>query len=464
MRTVFAIIILGSALISAVHADAAAPLPARIDYVAGSTQKVCQLTGEIDRQFNQPTLSQTETRFGLVGTDEGPPFEHNGTLYFPFGDSGPTPMFRGRPNGDGIPPRLADDNDSIGYAERIAPNNCIQLGFIHYPNGAYKNPVVLDASGKPAITLRTNETPHFGISVGGQMYVLFLTDNFLSNPPNGPSHPNGGASRSVMAVSTDNAQSFHYLYDFSKGPGAKFIMNAIQAGQDGYIYFWGTEGAKQYRRSPVYLARLRADAIATGDGRQYFYGFGPEGGALFARDNESAAVPLFHDYIPGDPNPHDCAGEVGVEWNNYLRRWVMLYNCANASPDNPPGVYMRTALLPWGPWSAPQTIFNAKRDGGLCAFIHRAVTPNEPQCDNLSGPKRMDVNGGAYGPYFISRFTTGAGATSTFFYVLSTWNPYEVVIMKSTVRIEGNAPLPPIPPPHVVPHPCPPGARCPTPE
>jgi hypothetical protein len=42
----------------------AAP-PARILYADGSSQKVCQLTGERDWQWHKPTVNQTATCFGL---------------------------------------------------------------------------------------------------------------------------------------------------------------------------------------------------------------------------------------------------------------------------------------------------------------------------------------------------------------------------------------------------------------
>ena len=85
---------------------------------------------------------------------------------------------------------------------------------------------------------------------------------------------------------------------------------------------------------------------------------------------------------------------------------------------------------------APQTIFNGQRDRGLCYFIHRAVTATSPACDQVSDPGRDGVQGGSYGPYFLSRFTTGAAAdgSSTFYYTLSVWNPYVQVIMKSTIQ------------------------------
>jgi len=59
----------------------------RVVYVSGSTRKVCQLTGDWDRALKRPTLSLTSTRAGVVGTDLGSSFEHNGRLYFLFGDT-----------------------------------------------------------------------------------------------------------------------------------------------------------------------------------------------------------------------------------------------------------------------------------------------------------------------------------------------------------------------------------------
>ena len=233
----------------------------------------------------------------------------------------------------------------------------------------------------------------------------------------------------------DDANTFHYLYDFSKGPDAKFINVAIANGNDGYLYFWGTQGGNLYRKSPPFLARKPIGSMNILNGIEYLHAVNPDGTPDFMR-NESDATPLFHDYLDGQ-QVVDCMGELGIEWNPFVKRWVMLYNCLNDMPANPRGIYMRTAVQPWGPWSAPQTIFNPVTDEGYCHFIHRAVNAQNPTaCDNLSDPGRADVNGGDYAPYFISRFTTGdaASTTSTFYYTLSTWNPYTEVIMKSTIQ------------------------------
>jgi hypothetical protein len=406
-------------------------------FVPGSSQKVCQLTGEIDKQLNQATVNQTETRWGLVGNDLGYSFEHDGKLFFLFGDSVPTPSFNGRPNGPNSALRLPDDNDAIAFTSDTSLDHCLKLDFMHSTNGAFQNPVVLNAQGQPAITLRTDEIPLAGISDGGRMYVFFGTDNPVYPP--GPTKDHlGFATRSVVGVSDDDATTFHYLYDFSKGPGAKFINLAIAHGNDQYLYFWGTQGGTLYRQSAPFLARKPVGSLGALSGIEYLHALNPDGTPLFM-PSENDAAPLFHDTAPdaaGQPQTADCMGELGVEWNKFLSRWMMLYNCLNATPTRPHGIYMRLAEQPWGPWSAPQTIFNPARDGGLCHFIHRAVTAASPQCDNLSEPDRLADSGGDYGPYFISRFTTGDAArgTSTFYYTLSTWNPYTEVVMQTSIQ------------------------------
>jgi Domain of unknown function (DUF4185) len=415
----------------AAQATATAPV---VRYVQGSSQKVCQLVGETDRELNQPTVNQTETRVGLVGNDLGYSFEHNGKLFFLFGDSKPTATFKGKPNQDKNPPRLADDNDAIAFTTDTSIGQCLKLDFITDSIGAYKNPVVLNAQGQPAITLRNFEVPIAGISDGGKMYVIFATDHTL-DPAGSITNTTGFSTRTVVGESGDDANTFHYLYDFSKGADAKFINVAIAPAPDGYLYFWGTQGGMLYRKSAPFLARKPIGSMSNLSGIEYLHAVNPNGTPVFM-PTENDATPLFHDQSGGQQIA-DCMGELGVQWNQFVKRWVMLYNCLDDTPANPHGVYMRLAEQPWGPWSAAQTIFNPVRDAGYCHFIHRPVDAQNPTpCDNMSDPGRLDVYGGEYAPYIISRFTSGdaARATSTFYYTLSTWNPYTEIIMKTTIQ------------------------------
>src|SRR5579864_425668 len=62
-------------------------LSAVLRYVPRSTVKLEQLVGEEDKERHQPTLSRTVTRYQIQGTDLGYSFEHDGRVYFLFGDT-----------------------------------------------------------------------------------------------------------------------------------------------------------------------------------------------------------------------------------------------------------------------------------------------------------------------------------------------------------------------------------------
>ena len=49
------------------------------------------------------------------------------------------------------------------------------------------------------------------------------------------------------------------------------------------------------------------------------------------------------------------------------------------------------------------------------------------------------VSGGAYAPYIIERFTRVRAQDLELHYLMSTWNPYVVVRMRSTFRIAWDA-------------------------
>lgn len=46
---------------------------------------------------------------------------------------------------------------------------------------------------------------------------------------------------------------------------------------------------------------------------------------------------------------------------------------------------------------------------------------------------RADEWGGEYGPYIIPRFTTGDATRCLIYYTMSTWNPYQCVVMRSEI-------------------------------
>src|SRR5439155_21604214 len=87
-----------------------------VRYVPGSSQKICQVTGDFDGERQQPTLNQTLTRYGVAGTDLGASFEHQGNLYMLFGDT------------TGLRPEEAPD--SFAFSDDVSPEDCLALQFV----------------------------------------------------------------------------------------------------------------------------------------------------------------------------------------------------------------------------------------------------------------------------------------------------------------------------------------------
>ena len=90
----------------------------------------------------------------------------------------------------------------------------------------------------------------------------------------------------------------------------------------------------------------------------------------------------------------------------------------------------------------PAILFNPWCDRGYCHFMH--VNWDQTKCDSvyddmqLGDPQRW---GGAYAPYLISKFTKGDATSTTIYWLMSTWNPYQVVLMKSTLQKSCNCRL-----------------------
>jgi hypothetical protein len=119
-------------------------------YIPGSTQKICQLTGEVDFGHSPPipTGNKTETRAKLRGTDLGisfrGPFE---SVYFLFGDTAATTDVRRDEGADSVAYTTTDDD----------PEDCVRLTFMLVPNGGYKPPVLYDQP--PGSSVSTSRPP-----------------------------------------------------------------------------------------------------------------------------------------------------------------------------------------------------------------------------------------------------------------------------------------------------------------
>jgi hypothetical protein len=157
----------------------------------------------------------------------------------------------------------------------------------------------------------------------------------------------------------------------------------------------------------------------------YFAGLDAAGAPTWS-GNESEAKPIVQ---------NGTLGDLSVTWCKDLGLWLMTYD--RRAPTR--GIAFSYSRTPWGPWSEPQILFNAANDG-IGRFIHN---PNASPPDGLAGPVigkgQMNpeaVRGGAYAPYVVERWTKVKGSDLSIYYVLSTWNPYVVVLMKSRLRVD----------------------------
>jgi hypothetical protein len=383
-----------------------------------TTERICQLTGEFDRtgwdgRGSPPfAFNRTETCGGIRGTDLGASFEHKGLLYFLFGDT-----WRVRPAN--TPP---DNLDAIAFTWNSEVKGGISLAFN------------VSAPRVPGIGQAEFDVPLDGFSYRGRMFVFFSTGY----------HKVGGAARmgrSVLAVSDTDGYEFDALAIFSD---RKFInvsvalerLSSTMAGELGWpagarvLWVWGS-GA--YRASPPYVAAVLLDPmlaaigarrgpglprLAKLEGRHSFLRFYAGPGRPWSTKEEEAE-PLFPAYD---------IGELSCRWNSVFDSYFLTYNSSA-----PRGIVLRWAPQPWGPWSRPIIIFDPAQ--GYGRFMH--VPWNQQRVDHVQDDmfltgRRDNEWGGEYGPYQISRYTRGSRwKHCELYFVLSTWNPYQVVLMRT---------------------------------
>ena len=369
-------------------------------YVPGSAVKVEQLLGEEDKERHQPTLSRTFTRYGIRGTDLGYSFEHQGHVYFLFGDT---------------VGRLDHALDTIATTDATDPERGVRLDFLT-AGGDYLT------IQPPGISMGAFEVPVSGISLNGTMYVAVSTNHSEDR----------GTDRSVLTKFTGPAK-FQPLRTISQLPAGRFVKMSMHA-EPGpiagmpaggpFVIVWGTG---VYRKSDAYLSVVPAAQFETGTGTRYFAGLDSSGAPAWS-EKESDAKPIVENGTMGD---------LSVTWCKELGLWLMTYD---SRPPATRGILFSYSRTPWGPWRAPQVIFQPARDHAVGKFIH---DPDANPNDGLAGPvigkgqaNPDAVRGGEYAPYVVERFTKVEGSELNLYYVLSTWNPYVVVLMKSRLQIQ----------------------------
>ena len=391
-----------------------------LTYVAGSSVKLEQIIGDCDwahlasTGLCMQTASQTISRYDIEGNGLGYSFEGQNKLLFLFGDTIGT-----RTNYHG--------HDPIGWSTSTNPEAGLLLNFYTNTDGS---PLFVEP---PGIKMGPDDVPNSGIFVNNKIYLVCNTgsDVSLSNP-----HAH---DYSVLASFDDTTDTFSTGRTISTIPGGHFIINSLHTvpagigtAQPGVALF----GLGDYRATDVYLAVVPASQIESGQGTVYFAGISH--GRPVWTSKEASAVPVVVDNpLNGPAWPHDkpTIGNVSVTYSRDVGLWLMTYDGGRQS-DATTGVYFTYATAPWGPWSKPQLIFNAKRDHGFGVFIHNQdYHPPGPAGPTIGNNDPSTTRGGDFAPQMIERFTKLTGNTLAIYYTMSTWNPYTVVKMRSSFKV-----------------------------
>ena len=319
---------------------------------------------------------------GLAGTDLGQSFEAHGRLVFLFGDSWTTD-------------RRDWDADSVAWT-RLAPLPNSGVPELEWAKRAGGRFLPLAPMG---VELGGMNVPIEGFAAGDRTYVFF---------DRGWSTKKGRHARSLLAHTS--GLEFSKLELDHDVESENFInVSVVQNGADLWIF-----GSGAYRKSAVYLARVAVRDVANRSAWRYAPGFGA---------GEACAQPLV---------PTDCVGELSVRRDPHSGTWFMAYNI-----DERHGIALRTAPSPTGPWSAPILIFDPDRDRGYGVFMH-GMNRDLGFDDGLSERGREEDWGCEYGPYLVpSWFERPAPGVVALVYAMSTWNPYQVHLLRTWIAEAG---------------------------
>jgi hypothetical protein len=451
--------------------------------LVGSSTKICQATGDIDWATNLPTAALTQTRFGLVAVDLGFPVDsgEKRPLYFLFGDSRPTVTL------NPVPP-----DDALGVTTRTAapdPATCLDLQLVTATPGAFAHPTVA-----PPILQGAFNVPSGGVFVGETFYAFFWTDHCVfpviltpmpSAPltvpapsatcPEAPAFNSIGRSVLARAKPADPAAFTQPTVSgpFSGMPSGFVYTSAARPARDAKSRFDREHdhdhdhdrdlgerpdgipvfGVPRYRASIPYLAIAPQATFGDPDTWRFFAG-SEHGHPTFitrhkwesGRSGGEWAPPpnaeLYADSVIAGIDER-CIGEHSVTWNSALRAWLLLYVCG------PYRVEARTAPEPWGPWSEPTVVLSLLHDPGIvCTLIMNPTGAGCPGLVSYWPPLSPPLPGGSvvpgvlYASFVMDRFTedtTPPGAKdvrqATIYWLVSTWNPYQVAVMQSTLRM-----------------------------
>jgi lysophospholipase L1-like esterase len=413
-------------------------------------QRIGQLTGNgPDPEYrdiggNVPQVFNRTADYGVKGVDLGANAEIGDKLVFFFGD---VPTTYQAPD---------DQSDWVAFTsntpeDRVEPLSGLALTSVN--TGNWFHPYSIKGIGPLAIA--QTPTGAFGYPGAGSNGETPLAYVFAFYNPNDPAVPNKSRG-SLLTKSFDATapEAFDNLFPFSTfEPGSgKFFQVApwVVRNSDFPGLFPSRTGdglVLMGQGGPANSVHLAWMPLAKGSDPhpstiRYYRGRGGRKRSSWSR-KEADAQTLF-----------STIGytSLSLTWVAEAKRWLLLYSLASpgaiplhnlpADPvqHNPNGpVVARVGTTPWD-WSDEIIVFDPLRDNALGRFMHRpgddlnTVAPVLP-------PEAERAYGGepsyAYGPFPLNRYTTWRPAARdlTIYYLLSTYRPYQVQLMRSHFHV-----------------------------
>lgn len=358
------------------------------------------------------------------------------------------------------------DNDALAAFTSADPASCLKLSvsrFRHPGAGgpAQFTPVHIDQQSlgdlvAPGAAFKVDRTP----SGASDVYALYRTPDapFCEATP----------VRQLVRQHDQVAVGFYgpspwfdhvSFFDTSAGggvPGCPYVHRflnvaaATTANPDGttrYVYVWGLRSygllgdpAVDALLLQTFLARIDVAEWPVADAPppwRYWRGNGGEDvpgcDGPWCSD-VALSVPVI------DDEPQHAMNQVSVGYDATLGRWLMLYG--GTTPEQPAkpsdGIYLRWAFAPQGPWSNPVTLWApwSASCTDCCQLLFDPAKAGTPGClpqTDLPPPVKGDV-GAPYGAYLLpTQFSDAPGGGRTLRWLVSTWNPYHVVEMQTTI-------------------------------
>lgn len=307
------------------------------------------------------SVNRTAERWNVHGADLGHPILHDGDLFLVFGD------IWGADGSEG------DDWRSNGIARMASADP---------REGTRIAAMVTDGDGQSAELLHSQKIegeektviPTHGISVDGQMILHYMSVRRWLD------HGRWEVGHAGFATSDDDGATWTRRPDAVLAGDGPFAQVAMVADGAHVLVF----GIPAGRFGPVHLARAPRTELLDLESWGYWDG-------TTWRTDRRAAVPVVHGPV----------GELSVQWNEHLGRWLMLY-----LDESVGAVMLRSAPAPAGPWSAPRLVTAAEQ---------------YPQL---------------YAPYIVP----GADTGNELYFTMSQFGPYQVGLMRLGLSSIGLVP------------------------